>query len=722
MPEVFTAPGHHEVLVLVIQIAVLLFSARAMGEVAQRLGQPAVVGEILAGIILGPTLLSGLFPFVGEWILPQTDLQGYLLETVSLLGVMFLLLITGLETDLALIRRHARTALSVSWGGITVTFATGFALGWWLPDFLLADPERRLVFALFIATAMSISAIPVIAKVLMDMGLIRRDIGQTILAAGMNDDTIGWILLGIIAGLASAGSVSPGEIGRTVGSVLVFLVLSFTVGRWLVKRTLAWVQDEVVSRDRLLTLVIVLTFAWGAVTQALELEPVLGAFVMGILFGQERRLPESVRHGIESLALGIFAPIFFAVAGLKVNVVNLLDPTLGAIALLVIFIASAGKVAGTYAGARLLAGKDHWTSLSYGAGLNARGAMEIIIATIGLQLGILGQEVFSMIVLMAMATSLMAPTALRWVLARVEPEEQELERLEQEAIAEKSLVAKIHRVLLPVRTRDAARASDGGVHTVEARILERLGTGGDLSITLLTVVEPDRVERAEAYLGRLTELFARSEVTVKVVERKESPAEIILDEARKDYDLVVLGATEPESTSRVLFDPIVDYIVRVAPCPTMVVQGRVDVDRWSPRRILCPTDGTEAARRASEFGFAVGSTAEDTRVTVLTVVLHEPGSRGYRIAEELRGDRLEIARGIVAEVGRLGETLGVATEIEVREGPDPESVILDVAGATDQDLIVLGTAIRPGSERLYLGTRVEKILHLAPCPVMVVNA
>jgi Kef-type K+ transport system membrane component KefB len=150
---------------------------------------------------------------------------------------------------------------------------------------------------------------------------------------------------------------------------------------------------------------------------------------MGVIFGQMPRLPEDVHHKLITVSLGIFTPVFFAVAGLKVNVGALLTPQLILITLVVIAIATLGKVVGTYAGARLIGGREHWTALSFGAGLNARGAMEIIIATIGLQLGILSQDMFSIIVIMAMATSLMAPPALRWVLRHVVPEEQELERL-----------------------------------------------------------------------------------------------------------------------------------------------------------------------------------------------------------------------------------------------------------------------------------------------------
>jgi Kef-type K+ transport system membrane component KefB len=154
--EVCTAASHDEVLQLVVQIAVLLASARLLGELARRLGQPTVVGEILAGVILGPSLLSGLVPMIGDWIIPQTAVQGHLLEVVALIGVMFLLILTGLETDLDLIRRRARTALGVSAGGLTVTFASGLALGFAVPDSLLGDPTERTVFALFVATALAI--------------------------------------------------------------------------------------------------------------------------------------------------------------------------------------------------------------------------------------------------------------------------------------------------------------------------------------------------------------------------------------------------------------------------------------------------------------------------------------------------------------------------------------------------------------------------------------
>jgi Kef-type K+ transport system membrane component KefB/nucleotide-binding universal stress UspA family protein len=717
MTQPFTAASHHDILLLLTQVAVLLFTARLFGEIAQRFKQPTVVGEILAGIILGPSLLSGFVPWIESWLIPHTSVQGYLLEVISLLGAMFLLLITGLETDLTLIRRHARTAIGVSLGGIIFTFSSGFILGQFLPDDLLAAPDRRLVFALFVATAMSISAIPVIAKVLMDLDLIRRDIGQTIIAAGMSDDTIGWILLSIVAGLATGEAVTVGSLFQSIGSVLAFMVVSFTAGRWLVKRLLDFVQNEISSRDRILSLVVILMFVWGAITQFLNLEAVLGAFVIGILFGTMPNLPEEVVAKLESIALGIFAPIFFAVAGLKVNVLNLLEPRLLLVALLVIFVATTGKVIGTYAGARVVGRRNHWTSLSFGAGLNARGAMEIIIATIGLSLGILTQDMFSIIVLMAMTTSLMAPAALRWVLKRVEPEAQELERLKHEAILKDSLIPNVHRVLLPVRLRENTQGDS--IQTVEARLMDRLGQNNDLALTLLSITSQNNREQITKYLNSLEKFFQQIEVTKKIVE-SNNPSQAILDEVKKDYDLLVMGATQDVKPGGTLFTPLVDSVVRMSPTPSIVVHGSRVIEDWSPRRILVPTNGTWAARRAAELAFGLANKPGE-EVIILHIIEQNQGEYHLDLGGKLLERQYVIAHQIVEDLRTLGESMGANTLSEVRTGASLENVILDAAKNLEIDLVILGTDLRAGSDHLYLGPKVERVLSMAPCPVIVLN-
>jgi Kef-type K+ transport system membrane component KefB len=699
--DVFSAASHDEVLQLVVQIALLLAAARLLGGLAQKLNQPSVVGEILAGVILGPSLLSGLFPALGEWIVPQTEVQGFLLEAVGLIGVMFLLIVTGLETDLSLIKRKARTAVGVATGGLVLPFAAGLGLGYLIPDDLLADPTQRTVFVLFVATALSISAIPVLAKVLMDLDLMRRDIGQTLLAAGMIDDITGWTLLGVVTALASAAALTAGTILTTVGFVLLFLAATATVGVWLVNHGLAFVQERFRGRDHMLTLIVVLAFAWGAFSQALHLEPVLGAFAIGIIFGRSPRLPADTIKQLEAIALAVFAPIFFAVAGLKVDITAIFEPRLAWITLGVIAVATFGKVVGAYAGARLLSGQDHWSALAYGSGLNARGALEIIIATIGLSLGILSQTMFSIIVIMAIATSLMAPIALRYTMARVDLGAEEKERLRKEAALSSSFLGQVRRVLLPVRPGPDV----GHTRELQVSILNRLGSLQEMTVTLVAVVPPEGKAEATRHLADLERLFQGTQVKSRVVTSSD-PVRAILGEAERDYDLMVLGTPSIDEASDNLFGPLIDDLIKLSPCPTILVRG---VERREGLgRILVPSNGTLAARHAAELGFAIAE--EGSEIDGI-----------YVVTPTLVGATRDHSAEVTAELEVVGGAMGKVPHMTVRHHSSAETGILAYIEETNPDLLILGTEVRAGTTRLHLGPRVENLVRLAPCPVVVLN-
>jgi Kef-type K+ transport system membrane component KefB/nucleotide-binding universal stress UspA family protein len=699
--DVFSAASHDEVLQLVVQIALLLAAARLLGGLAQRLNQPSVVGEILAGVILGPSLLSGLVPALGEWIVPQTEVQGFLLEAVALIGVMFLLIVTGLETDLNLIKRKAKTAAGVAVGGLVLPFAAGLGLGYLMPDDLLANPSQRTVFVLFVATALSISAIPVLAKVLMDLDLMRRDIGQTLLAAGMIDDITGWTLLGVVTALASAAALTAGTILTTVGFVLLFLAATVTVGVWLVDRGLSFVQERFRGRDHMLTLIVVLAFGWGAFSQALHLEPVLGAFAIGIIFGRSPRLPADTIKQLEAIALAVFAPIFFAVAGLKVDITAILEPRLALITLAVIAVATFGKVVGAYAGARLLSGQDHWSALAYGSGLNARGALEIIIATIGLSLGILNQTMFSIIVIMAIVTSLMAPVALRYTIARVDLGAEEQERLRKEAALSSSFLGGVRRVLIPVRPGPDV----GHTRELQVAILNRLSGMQDMSVTLIAVAPAEGKTDAAHHLSTLEDMFEGSQVRIRVV-TGEDPVTAILAEAERDYDLMVLGTPSVGGDSDNLFGPLIDDLIKLAPCPTLLVRGAAG--RTGLRRILVPTNGTVAARRAAELAFAIVD--ENSEIDGLHVV-----------TPTLVGATRDHSAEVTAELAVVGDAMGKTPHMTVRRHATAETGILAYIAESDPDLVILGTEVRAGTTRLHLGPRVENLVRMAPCPVLVLN-
>jgi nucleotide-binding universal stress UspA family protein len=365
------------------------------------------------------------------------------------------------------------------------------------------------------------------------------------------------------------------------------MILSFTAGRWLISRMLTFVQNNIGLRDKVLSLVILLMFVWGAIGQALGLEALLGTFVVGIVLSMIPRLNSDIIHKLVSVTFSFFSPVFFAVAGLKVDAARLLSPELLLITLVVIAVAVICKMVGVYIGARWIGGSDHWTAIFFGAGLNARGSIGIIVANIGLSLGILSQDMFSMIVVMAVVTSLMSPFVLRWAVEHIVPRDEEVQRLRREALKQESLIANVRRVLLPVRMRENTSPSQ----LIEARLLEKLNARSDLSLTLMTISSVEDRAKSAAFLEQLSSLFSAQAVTRKVVVGSD-PGSLILDEARKDYDLIILGATEGRTSSEVLFTPLVDYLMRLSPCPTMLVQGQRVQDDWQPKRILVPSNGS----------------------------------------------------------------------------------------------------------------------------------
>lgn len=702
------------VLRLLVQVAVLLAVARLLGEVARRLGQPAVVGEILAGVLLGPSLLG---PLLGGWLDVPRD-HGVGLDTLQLLAAMFLLLLTGLEMDLSLVRAHLRTAASVSLGGVVVTFASGLLLARAMPDALVGDPDHRLPFELFVATAMSVSAIPVIAKVLMDLGLLRRTIGQTMLASGMIDDAVAWSLLAVVLGLANAEGASALHLLLAASKVAVLWAVVGTVGRWAVALLLQQVQDRMAGPGRLLSLVVVVAFGLGAVSHALGVEAVLGAFAAGVLFGSMPRLPSTVRHHLEALTIGVFAPLFFAVAGLRVDLRALAEPRLLGVALAALAVAVGGKLVGTFLGARLLAGKDTWTALAFGAGLNARGAVEIILASIGLAAGILAEPAYTVIVMVAVVTSLLAPFGLRFALARVPLDADEQVRLRREAAEATSLLPQARRALVPVRLRPAGR-EDEGLRDVEARLLRLLPGKVAVSLVCVVAAEEDR-GRAQAFLGRLARDLRPLDAQARVIVATDVVG-ALLEESARDYDLVLLGfPADPDRAAGL--GRVLDGVLRYAPCPVLLAAGSPPPD-WQPRRLLVPTNGSRASVRAAETAFSLAKAAGPGAEVTVVHVVREVGGLFLPPTAALDERRAWLAAwGILKHVQELGRALGVAVTSDVVSAVEPAGAVLTEARLIGADLLVVGTEVRPGGEGVHLGRQVERMLAEAPCVVLVVNA
>jgi Kef-type K+ transport system membrane component KefB len=409
------APAPDASILLLEQLFVVLALAHFLGFLTDRLGMTAVVGELATGFVLGPSVFGLLFPAAYAQLFPGTS--GAVLDAVTSVGLVLLLVLAGLEVDVDLVRRHARTTVAVGLVGTVVPFVLGFAFGWALPAGFRGPAADRLVFGLFLAIALSISAIPVITRILLDLRMLGTELGGILVASAVLTDVLGWLVLGVVTQAARDGVIAPASALRGIVVLLVFAVGALTVGRWIVPRAVARLS-ALGPVDRQLGVVVAASLGAGALALAVGLEAFLGAFLLGVVLSRNGGLPAPIEERVESLTVGVFAPLFFGVAGLRADLTALADVDVLVVGSVALGIALAGKFVGVYAGA-VLAGRDRWEAVVLGSGLNARGAIEIILATIGLELGILSTELYTVILGVAVITSAMAPPLLKWSFGRL---------------------------------------------------------------------------------------------------------------------------------------------------------------------------------------------------------------------------------------------------------------------------------------------------------------
>ncbi|MFI6482504.1 cation:proton antiporter [Nonomuraea sp. NPDC050663] len=408
--------GTHELLVFILQLGVLLLLAMLLGRLAVWMRGPAIVGELAVGVLLGPSLLAHVAPDFSAWLLPEQPAQFHLLDAVAQIGVLLLVAITGIQLDFGMVRRRGSTAAKVSIAGLVIPLALGIATGFMLPRSLLAEGTDYTVFALFLGVATCVSAIPVIAKTLLDMKLLHRDVGQLCLTAGMVDDAFGWFMLSIVSAMATTG-LRVGQITLSLISLVALVPFSIWIGRPLVR----WVM-RLASRSSepgpSLATAVVLVLLSAAATHALGLEAILGAFLCGILIGRSGHVNSDWLAPLQSFVLCVLAPLFFATAGLRMDLTLLGKPEVLVASVVVLLVAIVGKFAGAYIGA-LLSRLSGWEALALGAGMNARGVIEVIVAMVGLRLGVITTEIYTIVIVVAIVTSLMAPPILRFATRRI---------------------------------------------------------------------------------------------------------------------------------------------------------------------------------------------------------------------------------------------------------------------------------------------------------------
>ncbi|NLX20986.1 MAG: PTS transporter subunit EIIA [Phycisphaerae bacterium] len=403
----------HDTMVMFLALGTLLLAARVLGELAMRFNQPAVVGEILAGVILGPTVMGAIAPDFTGLLFPAAGSLPLVLDGFSILAITLFLLVAGIEVDLSVAWRQGRSALIVGILGIACPFALGFAAAWAAPQTLGAEAAAPpLIFALFFATALSISALPVIARTLMDLNLYRSDLGMLVVAAAIFNDLVGWIIFAFVLGMIPENTSQAHPVLLTISLTIAFTAFMLTAGRWLIHRSLPWVQAHTTWPSGVLGLSLGMALLGGALTEWIGVHAIFGALLVGVAIGDSAHLREHTRTIISHFISCFFAPLFFASIGLRVNFVQQFDLFL---VLTVLAIACLGKIVGCTLGARYV-GISRREAWAVGFGMNARGAMEIIIGLLALQYGLIGERMFVALVVMALVTSLISGPAMQRLL------------------------------------------------------------------------------------------------------------------------------------------------------------------------------------------------------------------------------------------------------------------------------------------------------------------
>jgi len=707
---------------LIAQIILLILVGRLLGEAMLRLGQPAVMGQLIAGLLLGPSVLGALWPDAEHFLFPKSPEQKAMLDGLAQFGILLLLLLAGMETELALVRGVRRAAISASVAGILLPFAFGMLLGHFLPDSLLPDPNKRIITSLFLGTALAISSVKIVASVVRDMGFLRRNVGQVILASAIVDDTIGWIIIAITFGLAGQETFSWLSVFGHVGGTFLFLAFAFTLGRRLVFKIIQFTNDHFRGEGAVIAAILVVMGLFALITQLIGVHTVLGAFVAGILVGESPILTEEIDRQLRGIVAGLFMPVFFGLAGLSADLTVLKDPQLALLTAGLIAIASIGKATGAFAGG-YFGGLTFRESTALAMGMNARGSTEVIVASIGLSMGMLSQNLFTMIVAMAVITTTAMPPTLRWALSRLPLRREEKLRLEREEFERSAFVPNLERILLAV--------DDGANGRFASRLAGLLAGSRGMPVTVLDVAngaangkakdDEDIADKAPVRAIAKSVVTAAGEAGAKekdipkvdVIVRKHdvAPSEAIATEARRGYDLLMVGIGDIMAKGGGFHDKLSKLVSQFEGSIAIVAaRGEHEQDEHAPiRQVLVPVTGNENARRGAEVAITLAK-ALDAEASTLSII--------GRAARNKAQQRRE-AQAVTDELKKIARYLETKVDASVRIEDSADEAILQTIQRDEPELVAVGVSRRPG-DKLSFGDVADTLLKKAKCSLVFV--
>ncbi|MFT3826121.1 MAG: cation:proton antiporter [Chitinophagaceae bacterium] len=393
--------------VLLLQIVVIVVVVRLFGYLFSKIKQPSVIGEMVAGIVLGPSVLGLFFPSVSHFIFPASSLGN--LQFLSQIGLLLFMFVIGMELDINVIRKQAREAVIISHASIIIPYTLGMGLALYLYQQFAPANTSFLAFALFMGIAMSITAFPVLARIIQERGITRTPLGVMAITCAAADDVTAWCILAILIAIIKAGSSVSALF--TIALVVSYVLLMLLVVRPLVKKLYhSYTRKGAISKAMMAIVFMVLLLS-AYLTEIIGIHALFGAFMAGVIMPPEMNFRQLIVDKIEDVSMVLLLPLFFVFTGLRTQIGLLNSGTLWLVCGLIILVAIAGKFGGSTIAAKVV-GQNWKDSLSIGALMNTRGLMELVVLNIGYDLGILSAEIFAMMVLMALFTTFMTNPVL----------------------------------------------------------------------------------------------------------------------------------------------------------------------------------------------------------------------------------------------------------------------------------------------------------------------
>jgi Kef-type K+ transport system membrane component KefB len=702
---------NHLVALVFLAVAIVLVVARVFGIVAVKVGQPRVIGEVIAGIVLGPSLLGALSANLQSVIFPSDTLAA--LGVIANLGLIFYMFLVGLEVDRGQLRGKVAQAAAISNASVALPMLLGIAIA--LPLYKLVGPQKKFVaFAIFMGVAMSITAFPVLARILSERRMLKRPVGALAIACAAIDDVTAWFLIALATTIAVSGTF--GDVAKTIGEAVAFTLVMALVVRRIIAR-MATAFDEVGRMPSGWFAAIIIAVLLSAyVTETINIAFIFGGFIMGMIMPRHARMNEELTRRIDDFVVTLLLPVFFVYTGLRTNITLLDRPVLWLLTLALIGVAIVGKLAGAALAARV-SGYDWRASTVIGTLMNTRGLTELIVLNLALDAGAISNSLFAMLVIMAVVTTVMAGPLLKLL----DPKNEYGRAIEDEFADAALAAARAHPELpVPERSILVAPQTDGAIGQLVSLAEPLARSTPPRELIVARLVRPPRgagagvrggLQAENLQLERATR--AINDVRTRLSSEGVVARGVALTSSSPGSDLVHIVEHEPvdlvlsEGRRRLIGDGVplgdVGELLEHAPCDMAVLVAReeepIAIGPTGP--VLVPFGGAEHDWAALELGSWIAA-ANGAPLKLL-------GAAGQT-------DEGKSVTRMLADAGLLvQQATGIATEPLVVEG-GRDSII---GAAASAGLLVLGLSER--WRREGLGPTRSAIAKAAPAPVLFVR-